>query len=281
MKIKIENLSLIVGAFLLTQQLMSCQKDNELSVNGINENSIDNSINTLPVDSSLVAWYPFRDGSFADKSGHGNRIVFCSATPVASRSGQDSGAYYFDGSSSYMKVRNSPSLNPAQSITMAALVKPMGFYQGKCHSNRILSKGYDDDHTNGRYSLGFDDMAFYDYTGCDKPVKENKENFYGAYGNSAAAATGITDTDYIRIDRWYTVVFTYDGSVSKLYINNELANTSKGSVLFTPTHYNLYIGRLQRPDFPYYFNGIIDEIRIYNRALSSDEVLGLNNVMGK
>jgi hypothetical protein len=38
---------------------------------------------------------------------------------------------------------------------------------------------------------------------------------------------------------------------------------------------------MQRPDFPYYFTGIIDEIRIYNRALSEDEVLGLNTLMGQ
>ena len=143
--------------------------------NTTNANSVDNSINTLPADSSLVAWYPFHHGQLVDKSGKGNRIVFCSATPVASRLGQNSGAYYFDGVSSYMKVRNSPSLNPTTAITLAALVKPMGFYQGKCHGNRILTKGYDDDHTNGRYLLGFDDQAFYKYEGCDKPVKRTKK----------------------------------------------------------------------------------------------------------
>ena len=157
----------------------------------------------------------------------------------------------------------------------------MGFYQGKCHGNRILTKGYDDDHTNGRYTLGFDDQPFHNYNGCDKPVKENRENFFVRYGNSGAVATGTTDTDYIRVEKWYTVVFTFDGSVSKLYINGQLANASTGSTLFTPTDFDLYIGRMQRPDFPHYFNGIVDEIRIYNRALSSDEVISLNTLMGE
>jgi hypothetical protein len=34
------------------------------------------------------------------------------------------------------------------------------------------------------------------------------------------------------------------------------------------------------PGYPYYFNGVIDEIRIYNGALSEDEVLRLNTAMG-
>jgi hypothetical protein len=278
---EIKNITRVVAVFLLTQQFMSCQKSNDLERKGITAISIDNSISALPVDSSLVAWYPFHHGQLVDKSGKGNRIVFCSATPVASRSGQDSGAYYFDGISSYMKVNNSPSLNPTQAITLAALVKPVGFYPGKCHGNRILTKGYDDDHTNGRYLLGFDDQAFYKYEGCDKTVNGKKESFFARYGNSGAAATGTQDTDYIRVARWYTVVFTYDGALSKLYINNTLVNASTGSTLFTPTDFDLFIGRMQRPDFPYYFNGIIDEIRIYNRALSSDEVLGLNTLMGQ
>jgi len=280
MKTKIKNFVPLIAIFLIPQLFISCQKNNELT-GSMNANSVDNSVHTLPADSSLVAWYPFHHGKLVDKSGHGNRIVFCSATPVLSRSGQDSGAYYFDGTSSFMKVNNSPSLNPTTSITLAVLIKPMGFYQGNCHGNKILTKGYDDDHTDGRYTLGFDDQPFYNYDGCGKPVKENRQNFFARYGNSGAVATGTTDTDYVQVDKWYTVVFTYDGSVSKLYINDQLANTSTGSTIFTPTGYDLFIGKMQRPDFPYYFNGIIDEIRIYNRALSSDEVIELNTLMGQ
>src|SRR6187455_613248 len=99
---KAKNLLHVIIFFLFAQLFISCQKNNELSGNNVNANSVDNSINTLPLDSSLVAWYPFHHGQLVDKSGYGNRIVFCSATPVVSRSGVDSGAYYFDGTSSYM-----------------------------------------------------------------------------------------------------------------------------------------------------------------------------------
>lgn len=279
MKTKIKNFSPIIVIFLFIQLFISCQKNNELSGSSMNANSVDNSINTLPVDSSLVAWYPFHHGQLVDKSGFSNRIVFCSATPVVSKSGQDSGAYYFDGTSSYMMVKNNSSLNPVQSITLAVLLKPMGFYQGKCHANRVLFKGTTD-YDNGIISLGFDDLRYYNYDGCDKPIKEKRENFNASYGDGASR-NGIDDTSNIKPDKWYYVVYTFNGSVSNLYVNNKLKSTVLKISAFTPKNSNLYIGRMENSTFPYYFNGVIDEIRIYNRALSSAEVLGLDKVMGK
>jgi len=276
---RIKNITYVATIFLLTQQFISCQKNSNLEGNGINSSSVDNNINALPVDSSLVAWYPFHHGHLVDKSIYNNRIVFCSATPVVSRSGQDSGAYYFDGTSSYMAVKNSSSLNPASFVTLAALIKPMGFYQGKCHGNRVFNKGFNDaDH--GRILLGFDDEPYLN-NGCNKPVHNNREFFVGSYGNGGAKASGARDTDRIRTDTWYNLVYTYDGSTAKLYINGILKPNVKVRTSFKPNDMPLYIGRMQDPAFPYYFNGVIDEIRIYNRALSSDEVIGLNSLMGR
>jgi len=226
-----------------------------------------------------VAWYTFNNADLADKSGHHNKIYFCSATPTAGQNGKDSDAYYFDGTSSYMAVKNSTSLNPTQAITLAALIKPMGFYSGQCHGNRILNKEYDDN-SSGRYLLGFDDMRYWNYTGCNKTVKENREDFYGTYGDGAASASGVTDTDYIKVGKWYNLVYTYSNSVSKLYINNRVVSATV-STSFTPNNFDLLIGKSLNPPFPYYFNGVIDEIRIYNRALSSNEITGLSSLMGK
>ena len=279
MKIK-KQIVLIACSFLLSQLFISCQKHNDITSNNINSTSIDHSIYNLPVDSSLVLWLTFRDGSLKDKSGQHNDVRFASATPASGKQGIDSTAYFFDGSSSYMTVKNKSSLSPVRSITLAALVKPMGFYQGLCHANKIINKELDDK-SDGRYTLGFDDMKYYGYTGCKKPVKENRENFNGAYGNGRSSVTGVADTDYIKAGNWYNIVFTYNGSASNLYINNKLADFSTVSALFNPNSVDLYIGKTPDKNFPYYFNGIIDELRIYNRALSAEEVINLDNIMGK
>ena len=276
---KTTNLTIIFCVLFVSYQLTSCQKDQSGTM--VNANSVDNGgIRKLPVDSTLVAWYPFTNGELGDKSGHHNKIIFCSATPTVAKNGKDSDAYYFDGTSSYMQVKNRPSLNPSQAITLAALIKPMGFYQGQCHGNRILNKEYSDA-TDGRYLLGYDDQKFYNYTGCDQPVKENHENFYGTYGNGQAAASGATDTANVRPGKWYNIVYTYGNGVSNLYINNKLVMSAAVSTSFTPNTYDLLIGKSLNPPFPYYFTGVIDEIRIYNRALSSSEITGLSGLMGE
>jgi hypothetical protein len=276
MKITTPNALLLVCILFIVQEFLSCQKDNSYS-NRLTANSNDNSVHTLPVDSSLVLWLPFTKGSLRDMSGHHNNVVFCSATPTASRVGRDSTAYYFDGQSSYMEVKSRPSFNQSGSITLAVLVKPMGFYAGPCHGNVILTKE-DNGNANGRMGLGFDDEP-YKNNGCNKPVRETREYFYGTYGNGAGAS-GARDTDHIRVDRWYDLVYTYDGSFSKLYVNGILKWSVNMPTSFTPNNFPLYIGKTQNPLFPYYFNGILDEIRIYNRALSPDEILNLDGKMG-
>ena len=276
---KIKNFALFISVSLLSQHFMSCKKDNNMNTSSINTSSVDKAM-SLPADTGLIAWYTFTNGSLRDKSGHGNGIKFSSATPANGREGQSNKAYYFDGSSSYMTVKNDASLSPAEGITLAALIKPMGFYQGRCHYNRILTKGYNDN-VNGRYSLGFTDQSFYNYLGCDKPVKENHEDFYGTYGNASANASGATDTNNIKVNNWYSIVYTCDGLSSKLYVNGVLKITNAISTSFSPNNDPLYIGKTQDPNFPYYFKGVIDEIRIYNRPLSTEEILGLDNFMGK
>jgi hypothetical protein len=280
MQNKLNGLALLLCAILFSFQFMACQKDKTVA-GSLNAGSIDNgNIHTLPEDASLIAWYPFINGSLKDKSGHHNHI-FSAGNVVATTSklGFSNGAYYFNGTSSVMLADERKNLNDITgAITMAALIKPMGFYQGKCHGNIILMKGYG---TNwrGHYFLGFDDQAFYNYNGCNKAVKRNKQSFYGAYGDNEGIIS--RDTDYLNLDKWYNLVFTYDGTVSKLYINGVLVSSVTGTVTFSRNVTYLSIGASGNGNYPSYFNGVIDEIRIYNRALSSDEVTGLNTLMGK
>lgn len=72
---------------------------------------------------------------------------------------------------------------------------------------------------------------------------------------------------------WYHVAFTYDTNVGSLYIDGVLENSGDGSsVGDINTTTNLLIGRQDRDDAPLTFDGRIDEVRIYDRALSAEEV---------
>jgi hypothetical protein len=79
---------------------------------------------------------------------------------------------------------------------------------------------------------------------------------------------------------WYKLAFAYDGITAKLYINGAPVASSTKSAVFTDNTMDLLIGRNQDPNglFPSWFNGVIDEIRIYNRALNQQAITQLINV---
>ena len=225
---------------------------------------------TYSLMSGLVAYYNFNGGNLNDSSGYNNNIVFNNAIPTTDRNGVPNNAYLFDGSTSYMEVANSPSLNP-ENITLYAIFKVNGFYAGEDHGNFILQKDWDQ--ADGQYILQYTD--FVNPTGLPDTLHEIFDAGYGNDNNTPNTA-GVKSTNiYVTTGTWYRLAYTYDGMVANLYLNgNLIGTTSKLSVPFSPNTADLHIGRNEDPSglFPFWFNGVIDEIRIYNRALTSKEI---------
>ena len=266
-----------------TVHLTSCEKELERDTTTIivHDTIIQEKIDTLiqidticKLDLGLVAHYNFTGGSLLDETDNHNDIIFNSATKTADKAGHEDNAYLFDGSSSYMRVANSPSLNP-ENITLMARLKVNDFYMGTCHFSEIIGKG-SPDVTNGFYVMRIADP----YGHCYEAPDVTKEYFMGAYGDDipeGTAAGVLADTAFIQKDSWYTVVYTYDGTTASIYVNGQLKAVEERSVAFTPNDQDLYIGRHEDPAFPYWFNGVIDEVRIYNRAITCYEAAALSN----
>ncbi len=222
----------------------------------------------------LVAYYNFNGGNLNDSSGFHNDIFFNNAVKTTDRFGKANNAYLFDGTSSYMEIKNSQSLNP-DSITMFAIIKANGFYTGPCADNQIITKG-DNFHVNGFYGLGFYDFA----ANCGTP-NLNHESFGGSFGDNpfdGAAPYAGTDTVLIKTNQWYSVALTYDGFITKMYINGQLKDSKTRSGPFTPNANDIFLGKTNDVLYPYYLNGVIDEVRIYNRALCATAILQLYNL---
>jgi len=228
--------------------------------------------------SGMIAYYNFNGGNLNDSSGYQNDITFSNATLTSDRYGRPNNAYLFNGSSSYMSVPSSPSLNSPDNLTIYAIIKINGFYTGTFHANLIVMKGYD--YANGMYNLSFID------TPNDAPqVDTASEYLNGTYGDNDTQVNTVIDlgfmtTSHVSVGNWYRVAFTYDGMYVKLYINGVLEGTQRGTPPFTPNSTNLYIGAQMDPStlYPYWYNGVIDEIRIYNRALPAEAVAQLSNL---
>jgi hypothetical protein len=255
--------------------LTSCTKESDTTIirdTVIIKDTVVVKDTTCRLYKGLVAYYNFNGGSLKDSSGFDNNITFNNATVTADRFGRPGNAFLFNGSNSYMSVTNNSTLNPGK-ITMMAIVKANDFYNGYCHGNDILSKGYPD-RVNGMYYLRIKDV-----NPCGTPLDTTKQHAYGGYGDNQSppyAIGGGSDTVRVHAGRWYTLIYTYDGTTSKFYLNGKLTGTETRTVSFNPNTMPLFIGRNGSDQYPYWFNGVIDEVRIYNRAINENEVKQLS-----
>ncbi len=88
----------------------------------------------------------------------------------------------------------------------------------------------------------------------------------------------VLSTSGIQKEVWYHVVGTYDGQNKYLYINGVLNNSGAKTTSIYYASDPLEIGRGDSTGgFTYYFNGTIDEVKIYNRNLSAEQILALYN----
>jgi len=222
------------------------------------------------LNNGLLAYYPF-NGNAIDSSGNGNNPSFNNAILTTDRFGNANSAYSFDGSSSYMQIPNSSSLNAQSTLSISLWVKVNGFYQGKCSGNYLLTKGLQS--SSGIYDAVFGNSPYgtlFNIDFCTSPADTNHESFYGA-----GVGDYNTFTPLIHSNKWYHIVIVYDTTKSYLYVNNVLAITGVGQPSFSNS-YDLFFGRYDPSQLdPFWFNGVLDDIRIYNRAISSDEVSAL------
>ena len=218
------------------------------------------------LNTGLMAYYPF-NGNANDISGNNNNAIFNNATLTADRFGALNSAYHFNGTNNYIQIPNSSTLNTTNSISLVAWVKATGFYYGTCHGNRILMKGATDA-TPGNYSLNFDDNLITNNQNCFIATPDTLHETFDARNAGSP--------QFLQKNQWYCVVYTNDGTTTKFYVNCQLVDSRPSAGINYTNSEDLYLGKLNNPTYPFWLNGDLDEVRIYNRALTVDEV----NVLG-
>lgn len=228
----------------------------------------------INLNQGLVAYYPF-SGNANDMSGNGNNAVFNNATLTTDKFGNPNSAYQFNGINNFIRVPNSNSLNPSM-ITMVAMVKPTGFYQGVCHGNVIINKGDNDFNLQSRFRMRFDENIFTAGQQCSNPIVDTiHQNFYADFGGNSSIPNYYTP--FVEKNKWFCIVYTFDGTKASLYIDGAQIGSITTSIPYIPNSDDLFLGRLNDPQYPYWFNGVMDEVRIYNRALNQQEINSLCN----
>jgi large repetitive protein len=81
---------------------------------------------------------------------------------------------------------------------------------------------------------------------------------------------------YLLLAAFQHVVLTQSGATTRFYLNGTLnAETTTGPTIASPTSQSLYIGTEARHWTDVYYSGALDDIRLYDRALTASEVLAL------
>jgi hypothetical protein len=198
----------------------------------------------------LVGYWNFDQGSGTsafDSSGNNNHGTIYGAVWT---SGKVNGALFFDGSNDYVDCGNSETLDPTQAATIEAWVNFDILPSDAGHTMEIASR-----------SGGGTDLDFQVET-------DNRVKFFVGPGAPNVAVSNTV----VEIDKWYHVVGTYQGGNSvKIYVNGALEKTTSISITRNSNPNNFSIG--QSLIWPgRFFEGKIDEVKVYNRALSQEEI---------
>jgi hypothetical protein len=234
----------------------------------------------------LVAYYPF-NGNANDESGNANHGTVNGPTLTSAGFGNLGSAYFFDGIDDYVEIPNSPSLNPIDEITMAAWIYWEGPRYGTLatyDAQRIISKRGTGTYNSESYALWIDGAG-----GSEDIDEKNRGNIAIRFDAAYTPYHRQITFDYsLNESQWYHLAATYDGSLTRLFINGqeimETAFTEDGREHFSgpisPSDHSLLIGDWYRTgdQADRHFNGIIDDIRIYDRALLETETQELASI---
>ncbi len=179
----------------------------------------------------------------------------------------------FNGSSSWSEVMSNAQLNPTN-ITTIALIKFYSFYNSNCQGNNIIYKGF-----NYNANLSWAMYVADNDQNCGQ-FNPTMEKLFFQLPN--LGTTIVPSSNYIQTNKWYFLATSFNGSTIKYYqiemdtllkATNIIASyTSNSSVPLGNSTDNVYIGVTQNPAYKYWFNGQMDEVIVFNKALADSEI---------
>jgi hypothetical protein len=210
----------------------------------------------------LVAYYPL-NGNANDSSGNGNNGTVVGAVPATDRFGNPNGCYSFNGNSQYIYA-------PADNMPTGPRTISLWFNANEVATEPQLL-GYGGNGCGDSFFMGLN-------TGTVGPGFDVSSHC-NVYQLEVPYTTPPTNA-------WYQWIVVMDDVGMTFYINGQPIGSLTGTTVTYVAGTQLGLGVISSPGgvVPYtdvnvgYLNGYLDDVRIYNRALCSNEVSQLYQI---
>ncbi len=213
---------------------------------------------------SMVSWWSLDETSGTRNDSHGSNHLTDNNTVLYGTGIYSNAADFERTNSEYLSITDASQtgLDMTTAVSVSFWMKlessaPVDNNQG------ILSKTA---RTSGGYLLGY------------RNYPSGNDNFYFEAWNGGSNTYAVSGDLNLSTATWYHVVVTYDTGTLVLYLNGSSQTFTKtgSDTTITTNSDPFYLGRLQS-DASSYFDGLIDEVGIWSRALTSGEVTTLYN----
>ena len=204
-----------------------------------------------PFTNGLIAYYPF-NGNANDESGNGNNGVVSGATLTQDQFGRSGMAYAFNGINSFItsNIPNIPTGATPRSISLWAAANPIPSI-GQC----LACWGA------GQYGQAFS-------------IEDNGSPLTWWGGLFGPPPADDLNSGVIVDTNWHHLVFVYDGTNASIAVDGAQKATASRSPNTAFSAFIVGVG-MGPGGLSGFFSGSIDDVRIYNRALSTNEVAQL------
>ena len=208
----------------------------------------------LYLDAANSASYSGSGNTWYDLSGNSNKATFVDSPSFQSA---PQSFFNFDGSNDYMTIVRSSSMSPTSGLTQEV------WFNFSTIPNAAIFIGLQyGSSSNNTYALWMESSTIYGGVNTS--------------GSFTAVGIGISN---ISGNKWHNLIHTYDGSAQRLYLDGVLLNSSNitGTIQYDANNTRVLIGADDNgggynTGAGYFHSGKINQIKIYNRALTSEEI---------
>ncbi len=267
---KASALLLGIGTFFIQTSTVSCTKEQIIRDTVIVNDTIvirDTTISEMElikrgINDSLWAHFAIVNNSLSDSSGKNRTLNLMGTAKLAEdRWGKAAGSISFDGSGSYAIIPEGKNFNAAN-FTIA-------FYAYISKTEGLIFGKQEYATANGAtFNFGFDPV--YDGDKLRFAITNNQNTICNAEANGS---TKLLQNGSSSLNRWLHIAIIHESGTMKLYLNGELIeskNHGLGNLNFC-NNAEWVLGSWWKNQ-PNYFNGNLDNIRIYTRALQEKEI---------